>query len=129
MVAIVYIQLGLLLGRNEESGSMKSYSSARFTSHKKWMNKRSSVSRRHEFSKISDEALYAVVKEKLVDYAQTGNGRFPVRAEWYANEFQVPIHRITQLFMRLNHEGLMSQRSNEKTDLPWNASYYYVRSK
>jgi transcription initiation factor IIE alpha subunit len=84
--------------------------------------------RRRGFSKIKDEALYELVKAKIVEYASKGHW-YPVRAEWYANEFKVPIHKITQVFMRLNHEGLMSRRHNHKSDFAWNSSYYYVKSK
>lgn len=83
--------------------------------------------RRRGFAKIEDETLFNMVRDRIVSYLERSNERFPVRAEWYATEFNVPVHKITQIFMRLNHEGLMSRRSNERTDLPWNASYYYVR--
>ena len=84
--------------------------------------------RRRGFSKLRDDVLYGLVRAAIVEYAgKSRNADLPVRAEWYANEFRVPVHRITQVFMRLNHEGLMSQKVSEKNDLAWNASGYYVR--
>lgn len=105
------------------------YESSRLYTHKPWMGKKAPgiPGRRRGFWKIKDEALYELVKTRIAEYASKGYW-YPIRAEWYANEFKVPIHKITQVFMRLNHEGLMSQRCKHKTDLPWNASYYYVRS-
>ena len=74
------------------------------------------------FKKISDEKLYEKVKEHILSQEKTTT----VTAEWVADSFLVPVHKITQVFKKLNQEGLLSQRHNRKTDLRWNASYYYV---
>ena len=109
---------------------MRRYESCRVYTHKRWMGKKAPgvPGRRRGFAKIDDETLYALVKAEVVLFAgNPHNAHYPIRAEWYANEHRVPVHRITQIFMRLNHEGLMTRRYNHRTDLPWNASYYYVR--
>ncbi len=106
------------------------YETARSWKYKPYMGKKHPgvPGIRRGFSKIKQELLYELIKNKILERISDHLNLNPVRAEWYANEFRVPIHRITQIFMRLNHDGLMSRRKNHKTDLPWNASYYHVRS-
>lgn len=92
-------------------------------------------SRRRGFSKIKDEELYTLVKESILAILASEWTDLPVYAEGYANEHNVPVHRITQIFMRLNHEGLLSRKKNiEKGEMVrsnpvWNASQYYVRTR
>ncbi len=86
--------------------------------------------RRRGFSRISDDELYALIKEDILRIAaQPERPGDSLCAEWYANTHRVPIHRITQIFQRLNHERLMTQRKNHKNDHAWNASRYEVRRK
>lgn len=92
-------------------------------------------SRRRGFFKPSDADLYEAVKADVLRIAAGEYNWLPVYAEGYANEHRVPIHRITQIFMRLNQEGLLSRKKNvEKGEMVrsgpvWNASQYYVRTR
>jgi DNA-binding GntR family transcriptional regulator len=81
--------------------------------------------------KTKDSVLYAKIKKEIMDYRLRYKdcNWMPVRAEAFANEHQVVVHRITEIFKRLNQEGLMTQRFNERTDHRWRASTYYVKLK
>jgi len=92
---------------------------------------------RVKYKKIKDEVLYELIKAEINRYfteeVYNSCDWMPIRAEWYANQFRVPIHRVTQVFMRLNHEGLISRKVNKflgdvwRGDPIWNASLYYLR--
>lgn len=93
----------------------------------RWRDKVKGPRTKRCFNKISDLDLYDKVKSDILYYAKTqGDSYLHFTAESYANEFKVPVHRVTRVFRMLNREGLLSQRHNRKTDFRWNASFYYL---
>lgn len=108
----------------------RKYQSARY--HRK--KKTGRPSRRRGFSKIRDEDLYLSIKSTIESYINTEYNDTGIKAEPFANHYNVPIHRITQVFKKLNQEGFLSRKKSIETgamvrnDPIWNASFYYLRS-
>ena len=96
------------------------YPSGRYTKKKKGLRSK------RQFKKVSFDYLYIAIKKELLGY-KAKSYNYPIRAEWFANDHLVPIHLVTQVFKKLNTEGILSQKHNIKNDLRWNASYYYLR--
>ena len=92
-------------------------------------------STRRGFSKVSDEDLYTRMKADILSQMDSEYNSFGFTAEGYANEYNVEIHRMTQVLMRLNHDGLVSRKKNMETgemvrcSPVWNASLYFIRTR
>lgn len=102
---------------------MRNYASSRYGG---WgsNSKRKTFKCRRFFKNVPD--LYELIKADIIKRRDMDYLSYIVKAEFYANDFHVPIHKVTQIFMKLNHEGLLSRKISEKSDYKWNASHYMI---
>jgi len=91
------------------------------------------------YKKIKKDKLYSMVKEHILQLRILN--KTTVTAEKIAERFQVKKHEITQIFAKLNQEGILSQAHNHPphdcrratsfidygNDNSWGASRYNIR--
>lgn len=86
----------------------------------------SKVSIKHTYKKPKDAVAYT----SIVNYVQQvkRNGDITLTLEDTANSTDIHPNIIKKIFLRLNREGILSQRINRKhEDFDWIASYYIIR--
>ena len=89
-----------------------------------------SKKKRRTGTKVSDRELYNSVKARIV-LLLSSRGRCVVHAESFANAFDVQIHRITQVFKKLNQEGWISRHRevlplSHFNEYAWTAKSYLI---
>lgn len=86
----------------------------------------SKVSIKHTYKKPKDAVAYTAI----INYIQQAKskGNITLTLEETANNTNIHPNIIKKIFLRLNREGILSQRINQKhEDFDWIASYYIIR--
>ncbi len=86
----------------------------------------SKVSIKHTYKKPKDAVAYTAI----INYIQQAKskGNVTLTLEETANNTNIHPNIIKKIFLRLNREGILSQRINQKhEDFDWIASYYIIR--
>lgn len=84
------------------------------------------VSIKHTYKKPKDAVAYTAI----INYIQQAKskGNVTLTLEETANNTNIHPNIIKKIFLRLNREGILSQRINRKhEDFDWIASYYIIR--
>lgn len=90
------------------------------------INHQSKTSIKHTYKKPKDDVAYTAI----VNYIQQAKskGDVTLTLEDTANNTNIHPNIIKKIFIRLNREGLLSQRVNRKhEDFDWIASYYIIQ--